>query len=76
MSFLVWGINMAYIRYLRHRELSRLRHSKNFLNWLNVQAKRLNMTTMELFTKMKREQLSYLQVQNLKPVELPPVEGE
>ena len=67
---------MVYVRYVRHRELSRLRHSKNFLNWLNVQAKRLNITTKELFTKMKKEQLSYLQVQNLKPVVTPPVEGE
>jgi hypothetical protein len=47
------GIRTPHIRYVRHRDLDRLRHSTIFLNWLNFQATRLSLTVQQIFNSMK-----------------------
>lgn len=57
---------MARPRYVRHRTYDRLRHSEQFLKWLDEQAERLLMTAQEVFEDLLVAQgLSYEQVEAL-----------
>ena len=57
---------MARPRYVRHRTYDRLRHSEQFLKWLDQQAERLLMTAQEVFEDLLVAQgFSYEQVEAL-----------
>lgn len=56
---------MARPRYVRHRKFNRLRHSRRFLKWLDVQADRLDVAPEDVFNLMVANHLSYQQVENL-----------
>ena len=57
---------MARPRYVRHRVYDRLRHSEQFLKWLDCQAERLLMEPQEVFEDLLiAQELSYEQVEAL-----------
>ena len=53
-------------RYVRHRVLPRVRHSERFLQWLNAQALRLEITAQEIFALLLAGN-SYLNVEAMEP---------
>lgn len=59
---------MARPRYVRHRVYDRLRHSEQFLKWLDAQAERLSMTAKEVFEDLLVAQnLTFEQVEAMEP---------
>lgn len=44
---------MVRIRHMKHRNLERVRHSRKLLNFLDVQADRLEVTVSEVFAQLK-----------------------